>query len=105
MAVTSSASCFGSLAMPAHLQLSQLDHCSVIITDVDRSRKFYRDLLGLKEINRPRTFDFVVLWFELGDTALHLMLKDKADPISPRLSALRGDAPQVARRYFQENGI
>ena len=49
------------------LQVTQIDHVSVIITDVERSRRFYRDLLGLKEIAKPRTFDFVVLWFDLGN--------------------------------------
>src|SRR4051812_6024008 len=27
---------------PPMLQISQIDHCSVIITDVERSRRFYR---------------------------------------------------------------
>src|SRR6266851_9936756 len=105
MDVTSSASCFGSLAMPAHLQLSQLDHCSVIITDVDRSRRFYRDILGLREINKPRTFDFVVLWFDLGDQHLHLLLKDMPDAISPRHVALRVANAQKAREHFRRHGV
>src|SRR5690349_250767 len=70
------------MTMP--FRFSQLDHCSVIITDVERSRRFYRDVLGLKEINKPRTFDFVVLWFDLGNQHVHLLLKDRADTISPR---------------------
>jgi glyoxylase I family protein len=87
------------------LNVEQIDHCSVIITDVDRSRRFYRDLLGLKEINRPRTFDFIVLWFDLGNDMLHLLLKDQADSISPRHFALRVADANVARRYFQEHGV
>jgi catechol 2,3-dioxygenase-like lactoylglutathione lyase family enzyme len=84
---------------------TQIDHVSVIITDVERSRRFYRDLLGLEEINRPRTFDFVVLWFELGNHQLHLLLKDQPDTRSPRHFALRvGDAAE-ARRYFREHGV
>ena len=71
-------------------QVSQIDHCSVLITNVERSRRFYRDLLGLREIPPPRTFDFVVLWFELGNQQLHLLLKDKPDTLSPRHFAERG---------------
>ena len=83
----------------------QLDHCSVLITDVERSRRFYRDLLGLREIPPPRTFDFVVLWFELGNHQLHLLLKDKPDTLSPRHFALRVADVAAARRYFAERGV
>jgi catechol 2,3-dioxygenase-like lactoylglutathione lyase family enzyme len=91
--------------MPADFQVSQLDHCSVLITDVERSRRFYRDLLGLKEIAKPRTFDFVVLWFDLGNQHVHLLLKDRADTISPRHFALRVTSAAAARGYFQQHGV
>jgi catechol 2,3-dioxygenase-like lactoylglutathione lyase family enzyme len=87
------------------LQITQIDHCSIIITDVERSRRFYRDLLGLKEIHKPRTFDFVVVWFDLGNQHLHLLLKGKPDTLSPRHFALRVTDAQAARRYFQEHGL
>jgi catechol 2,3-dioxygenase-like lactoylglutathione lyase family enzyme len=87
------------------LHVTQIDHVSVVITDVQRSRRFYRDVLGLKEIAKPRTFDFVVVWFDLGNQHLHLLLKDQPDSISPRHFALRvGDAGS-ARRYFHAHGI
>ena len=89
----------------ATLQVTQIDHCSIIITDVERSRRFYRDVLGLKEIHKPRTFDFVVVWFDLGNQHIHLLLKDKADSISPRHFALRVTDAAAARKYFREHGI
>ena len=55
--------------------VTQIDHVSVLITDVERSRRFYGELLGLREIAKPKTFDFVVLWFDLGNQQLHLLLK------------------------------
>jgi catechol 2,3-dioxygenase-like lactoylglutathione lyase family enzyme len=82
-----------------------VDHSSVIITDVERSRRFYRDVLGLTEINKPRTFDFVVLWFQLGDTQVHLLLQQRADFISPRHFALRVRDVAKARTYFHEQGV
>ena len=91
--------------MTLPLQISQIDHCSVIITNVDRSRRFYRDVLGLKEIHKPRTFDFVVLWFDLGNMHIHLLLKDEADTISPRHFALRVPDAPGAREYFHERGV
>jgi catechol 2,3-dioxygenase-like lactoylglutathione lyase family enzyme len=87
------------------LQISQIDHVSVLITNVDRSRRFYRELLGLKEIARPRTFDFVVLWFDLGNQHLHLLLKDRPDSESPRHFALRVTDAAAARTYLRQRGI
>jgi catechol 2,3-dioxygenase-like lactoylglutathione lyase family enzyme len=87
------------------LQVRQIDHVSVIITDVERSRRFYRDLLGLKEIHKPRTFDFVVVWFDLGNQHLHLLLKDRPDSRSPRHFALRVVDAAEARSFFQEHGV
>ena len=89
----------------ASLAIAQIDHVSVIITDVDRSRRFYRDLLGLKEIAKPRTFDFVALWFDLGNMHVHLLLKDKPDTTSARHFALRVADAQAARGYFRERGV
>ena len=83
----------------------KLDHVSVLITDVERSRRFYRDVLGLREINSPRTFDFVVAWFDLGDQHIHLLLKDKPDTSSPRHFALRVSDVAQARKYFQKLGL
>jgi catechol 2,3-dioxygenase-like lactoylglutathione lyase family enzyme len=84
------------------IQATDLDHVSVLITNVERSRRFYRDLLGLKEIAKPKTFDFVALWFELGNQQLHLLLKDKADTRSPRHFALRVKDVNAAREYFRK---
>lgn len=91
--------------MPLDWHVTQIDHCSVIIADVERSRRFYRDVLQLKEIHKPRTFDFVVVWFDLGNTQLHLLLKERPDTLSPRHFALRVTDCAAARAYFQGLGI
>jgi glyoxylase I family protein len=59
----------------------------------------------LNEVAKPRTFDFVVLWFDLGNQQLHLLLKDRPDPLSPRHFALRVADVQAARAYFRERGV
>ncbi|MFM7149418.1 MAG: VOC family protein [Gemmataceae bacterium] len=88
---------------PPHF--THLDHVSVVITDVERSRKFYRDFLGLKEIPRPRTFDFIVIWFELGNQQLHLLLQKDLDTRSPRHFALRVSDVAHARQYCKNHGL
>jgi catechol 2,3-dioxygenase-like lactoylglutathione lyase family enzyme len=87
------------------LEVTYLDHVSVIITDVERSRRFYGELLGLREIRKPRTFDFVVVWYDLGSQHLHLLLKDAPDTTSPRHFALRVRDAASARAYFRERQV
>ncbi|MSU80635.1 MAG: bleomycin resistance protein [Gemmataceae bacterium] len=87
------------------IQITQIDHVSVLITDVERSRRFYRDLLGLTEIAKPRTFSFVALWFELGNQQLHLLKKPEPDTRSPRHFALRVADVMAARTYMEECGV
>src|SRR5438876_12180502 len=89
----------------SELRVTQVDHVSVLVTDLERSRRFYRDLLGLREIAKPRTFDFKVLWFQLGDTQLHLLLKDRPDTTSPRHFALRVADSAVARDFCKSRGV
>lgn len=85
--------------------VTHIDHCSVIITDVPRSRRFYGEQLGLKEIPAPRTFDFVALWYDLGGTYLHLLLKPERDTISARHFCLHVADIDAARVHMHEQGI
>jgi glyoxylase I family protein len=87
------------------MQLSSIDHVSVLITDVERSRHFYRDLLGLREIAKPRTFTQTILWFDLGVQKLHLLHREKADSLSPRHFALRVPSTSAARVHCQQCNI
>ena len=51
-------------------------HISLPVRDVSRSVAFYRDILGLTQIDRPN-FNFQGAWFALGpDQQLHL-IKDE----------------------------
>jgi len=89
-----------------NLQVTHIDHVSVIITDVQRSRAFYSDVLGLQEIPKPSSFDFVALWFDLGGgQTLHLLKKPFADEPSPRHFALGVPNVIAARKYFRGLGI
>src|SRR5262245_25472782 len=49
----------------------RLHHVAIIITDLERSSKFYQDLFGLKPIRRP-PFTIPGQWLGVGDLQVHL---------------------------------
>ena len=51
-----------------------IDHVTLVIADMDASRKFYVDLLGLEEVPRP-AFGFPGAWFQAGTTQIHATLE------------------------------
>jgi catechol 2,3-dioxygenase-like lactoylglutathione lyase family enzyme len=51
----------------------RLQHCGLVVADIERSRRFYRDVLGLEEVQRPPNFTFAGAWFRLGETEIHLL--------------------------------
>ncbi|HYV34085.1 MAG TPA: VOC family protein [Gemmataceae bacterium] len=59
---------------PSRIQVKSLDHATVVVKDLERSRRFYVDALGMREVPRPK-FSFAGLWFQAGDTQIHLILE------------------------------
>ncbi len=82
-----------------------LHHCSIVVTDLERASRFYSQVLGLEEIPTPSTFDFEVVWFQVGEEHIHLMPKDRVDTISPRHLALQVEDAKNARNVFREKGV
>jgi catechol 2,3-dioxygenase-like lactoylglutathione lyase family enzyme len=56
------------------MKIDAIHHVSLTVTDLERSRRFYNEVLGLEEIPRP-PFNFPGAWFQLGATQqLHLIV-------------------------------
>ena len=51
-----------------------LDHVTVVVKDLEKSRQFYVDFLGMDEVPRPG-FSFSGSWFQAGATQIHLILE------------------------------
>jgi catechol 2,3-dioxygenase-like lactoylglutathione lyase family enzyme/uncharacterized protein YunC (DUF1805 family) len=58
----------------SQLRVKSIDHVTLVVKDVEQSRKFYVDLLGMRETQRP-AFSFAGLWFQAGATQIHLILE------------------------------
>ncbi|MEE2886113.1 MAG: VOC family protein [Planctomycetota bacterium] len=61
-----------------------LNHVGIHVEDVARSESFYREVLGLVNIERPE-LDFPGAWLQLGTTQeLHLIGKNSSPDSPPR---------------------
>jgi len=56
------------------LRVKTLDHVTLVVKDLERSRKFYVDVLGMEPMDRPN-FSFAGSWFQAGTTQIHLILE------------------------------
>jgi glyoxylase I family protein len=68
----------------APLQVEMLHHVSLPVADLERSRRFYEDVLGLRASKTPRPgpprFDFGGAWYQVGAGQLHLIVHDAGSP-------------------------
>jgi len=73
------------------MRVTHLDHVTVIVTDVERSRAFYRDVLGLRRGAAAVHLDFVVLWSTSAGQYLHLFHSRRPT------RSVRGTSPCMSR--------
>ncbi len=58
----------------AGVRVKCLDHVTIVVKDLEQSRRFYVDVLGMRQVPRP-AFSFDGLWFQAGKTQIHLILE------------------------------
>jgi len=90
------------------MQFSRIQHCSLVVQNLDRAAEFYRGVLGLTEIEIPSTFNpagLNVRWFRLGSQQIHILLGTENQPSSQQHMALQVDDAQAARLWMKEKGI
>ena len=90
------------------MNITQLNHVALHVTDLEASRRFYADVLGLQPIPRP-AFDFPGAWFRLGvDQELHLIAggKEGSVPAARRGHyALMVDSMAAAEANLKSRGV
>ncbi len=56
------------------MHLRKMDHTALIVQELERSRWFYGEVLGLQEVPRPDNFTFGGSWFQGPGFQVHLIL-------------------------------
>ncbi len=71
--------------------LIELDHVQIAAPagSVAQARRFYGELVGLEEIERPETMGGEGVWFALGERELHVGTTDEFSPALKAHPALR----------------
>lgn len=79
------------------IDVEALHHAAVIVTDVDRAKRFYGGVLGLRELPRP-DFGFGGVWYRVGaHQELHLIVYPEARTVRGT-TAIDGRDGHVALR-------
>jgi catechol 2,3-dioxygenase-like lactoylglutathione lyase family enzyme len=52
------------------IRATSFDHVTIICADLEATRRFYVNFLGMTEVPRP-AFRFPGMWFQMGDVQIH----------------------------------
>ena len=70
-------------------------HVSFAVSDLERARAFYEDVLGLRQIPRPE-FGLGGVWYRAGDTEVHLIVTPEGADVGNPPAATNPVANHVA---------
>ncbi|XEC93954.1 VOC family protein [Paenibacillus tarimensis] len=60
------------------IQYEGIHHTAIVVTDLERAKKFYGELLGLTESRDRPAFEFGGAWYEIGSMQIHLIVHEGA---------------------------
>lgn len=83
------------------MKIKGVQHCGLIVSDLEKSRWFYGTVLGLEEVARPPNFTFAGAWFRCpnGDEFHLIIAGDTTAPAGfkdPGIGANTGLATHIA---------
>lgn len=53
------------------MQITKFLHVALLVSDLDRAKDFYGNLLGLSQVERPLKYPGA--WYQLGEVQVHLI--------------------------------
>ena len=89
--------------------IRQIHHVALTVPThgIDEARRFYSEVLGLREAPRPNAaLGRPGIWYELGDTELHIQCRDNAPTDgSERHPALIVDDVPALKEHLRAKGV
>ncbi len=86
--------------------IHELNHVALHVADLERSMRFYEEVMELPKLNRP-VFGFPGAWYALGTQELHLIADDSLEENSRRHHhyALLVDDIYAAKADLESKGV
>lgn len=85
----------------APLAVTCIDHVTLVVKDLERSRQFYVGILGMREEKRP-AFNFPGAWFQAGPSQIHLILEhDGSGPAGLETPPVKASPGRVLHFAFE----
>jgi glyoxylase I family protein len=63
-----------SIQMRRNVMYSGIHHVSLLITNLKEALYFYEGILGFRQNKKRPQFDFPGVWYDIGNTQLHLIV-------------------------------
>ena len=54
-----------------------IHHVSLLVTDIERAKRFYGEVLGFEESSKRPDFGFPGAWYQVGETQIHLIVHNE----------------------------
>jgi catechol 2,3-dioxygenase-like lactoylglutathione lyase family enzyme len=87
------------------IQIKAYNHVGIVVKNLEACKRFYSEILGLKDAQRP-AFNFPGHWYQVGkNTQLHLMVYDEVIPNTMRHVALEVDDFPDALAHLKSHNI
>lgn len=103
--------------IPAAVRVQNIDHYTIVVKDLERSKAFYCGVLGMVEVPRPN-FSFEGKWFQAGPNQIHLILEHDGSAKAGFPSTVATNSPgrvthlafeiadaRAAAEYFPTRGV
>jgi len=88
------------------ITFKQIDHIHICVPleRLEEARKFYSEVIGLKEIERPNVFKDPGIWYKVGNIELHVGVEPLLTQ-TIRHTAFEVDDIEAARNHIEAHGL
>ncbi len=77
------------------MRLVDINHVAIRTMDLDKTNKFYTEVLGMKLAKRP-PFDFPGSWLSIGHTMIHVMAGTAAYDLEGKFRPMGGTVDHIS---------